>query len=85
MIKGNIQKEILITPLGIKVLEYLRENFMDIIHEKFTSQVESDLDLIANGKLVFVDVIRKVYESFIHIVDSQIEKYKLKCKSAYGR
>ena len=74
MVKGNVQKKrILITPLGIKVLDYLRENFMDIIHESFTSQVESDLDLIANGKLEFVDVIRKVYESFIHIVDSQMK------------
>lgn len=74
MVKGNVQKKrILITPLGLKVLDYLRENFMNIIHESFTSQVESDLDLIANGKLEFVDVVRKVYESFIHIVDSQMK------------
>jgi len=74
VVKGNVQKKrILITPLGIKVLEYLRENFMDIIHESFTSQVENDLDLIANGKLEFIDVIRKVYESFTHIVDSQMK------------
>jgi len=74
VVKGNVQKKrILITPLGIKVLDYLRENFMDIIHESFTSQVENDLDLIANGKLEFIDVIRKVYESFTHIVDSQMK------------
>ena len=73
-IKGNIQKKrILITPLGIKVLEYLRLNFMNIIHESFTSQVESDLDLIANGKLNYVDVIKKVYDSFITIVDEQMK------------
>ena len=45
-IKGNVQKKILITPLGIKVLDYLRDNFINIIHESFTSQVEYDLDLI---------------------------------------
>ena len=74
VVKGNVQKKrILITPLGIKVLDYLRENFMDIIHESFTSQVENDLDLIANGKLEFIDVIRKVYESFTHIVDTQMK------------
>ena len=73
-VKGNIQKKrILITPLGIKVLEYLRENFMNIIHETFTSQVENDLDLIANGNLEFVDVIRKVYDSFIDIVEDQMK------------
>ena len=74
VVKGSVQKKrILITPLGIKVLDYLRENFMDIIHESFTSQVENDLDLIANGKLEFIDVIRKVYESFTHIVDTQMK------------
>jgi DNA topoisomerase-1 len=73
-VKGNVQKKrILITPLGLKVLEYLREHFMNIIHDKFTSQVESDLDLIANGKLDYIDLIRKVYDSFITIVDGQMK------------
>ena len=73
-VKGNVQKKrILITPLGLKVLEYLREHFMNIIHDKFTSQVESDLDLIANGKLDYIDLIRKVYDSFITIVDDQMK------------
>ena len=73
-VKGNVQKKrILITPLGLKVLEYLREHFMNIIHDKFTSQVESDLDLIANGKLDYIDRIRKVYDSFITIVDGQMK------------
>ena len=59
-VKGNVQKKrILITPLGMKVLEYLRDNFMNIIHETFTSQVENDLDLIANGGLNYVDVIER--------------------------
>ena len=73
-VKGNVQKKrILITPLGLKVLEYLREHFMNIIHDKFTSQVESDLDLIANGKMDYIDLIRKVYDSFITIVDDQMK------------
>ena len=75
IVPGNIQKKrILITPLGIKVLDYLRSHFMNIIHETFTSQVECDLDLVANGELNYVDVIRKVYDSFITIVDDQMRK-----------
>ena len=74
MVKGNIQKKrIIITPLGLKVLDYLRSHFMNIIHETFTSQVENDLDLVANGELNYVDVIRKVYDSFITIVDGQMK------------
>lgn len=73
-VAGNIQKKrILITPLGVKVLDYLRSHFMNIIHETFTSQVEHDLDLVANGELNFIDVIRKVYDSFITIVDGQMK------------
>lgn len=73
-VKGNIQKKrILLTPLGVKVLEYLRSYFMNIIHETFTSQVENDLDLVANGELNYVDVIRKVYDSFVSIVDDQMK------------
>jgi DNA topoisomerase-1 len=73
-VSGNIQKKrILITPLGVKVLDYLRSHFMNIIHETFTSQVERDLDLVANGELNFIDVIRKVYDSFITIVDGQMK------------
>ena len=73
-VAGNIQKKrILITPLGVKVLDYLRSHFMNIIHETFTSQVERDLDLVANGELNFIDVIRKVYDSFITIVDGQMK------------
>ena len=72
-IKGRVQKKrIVITPLGVKVLEYLRENFMNIIQKDFTCEVEKDLDLIATGERDHVDIIRKVYDSFIDIVERQL-------------
>ena len=72
-IKGRVQKKrIVITPLGVKVLEYLRENFMNIIQKDFTCQVEKDLDLIATGERDHIDIIRKVYDSFIDIVERQL-------------
>jgi len=71
--KGKKYKDrILITPLGYKVLKYLQDNFMNIIHKEFTIQVEKDLDLIAEGKLDYVNVIRKVYDSFIMTVQEQL-------------
>lgn len=72
-IKGRVQKKrIVITPLGIKVLFYLRENFMNIIQKDFTCEVEKDLDLIALGERNYIEVIRKVYASFITIVEKQL-------------
>ena len=44
--------------------------------------VEKDLDLISQGKANYIDIIRKVYLSFIDIVDRQmnlkIERIDLK-------
>jgi len=71
--KGKlIKKRIQTTPLGRKVLEYLKLHFMNILHKDFTIGVEKDLDEIALGKLNYIDVIRKVYESFITTVDTQM-------------
>ena len=74
IVEGKIIKQrIKLTPLGIKVLDYLKNNFMNIIHKDFTFNVEKDLDLIASGKLNYIDVIRKVYLSFVHVVDQQMK------------
>jgi DNA topoisomerase-1 len=71
--KGKlVKKRIQTTPLGRKVLEYLKEHFMNILHKEFTVNVEKDLDKVATGKLHYIDVIRKVYESFITSVDQQM-------------
>ena len=71
--KGKIvKKRIQTTPLGRTVLEYLTGHFMNVLHKDFTVNVENDLDKIAKGKLNYIDVIRKVYDSFITIVDQQM-------------
>jgi DNA topoisomerase I len=76
--KGKIiKKRIQTTPLGRKVLEYLNEHFMNILHKDFTVNVENDLDKIAKGKLNYIDVIRKVYDSFITKVDEQMISKKI--------
>tara|TARA_B100002051_G_C16743057_1_gene645592 strand:- start:1853 stop:3916 length:2064 start_codon:yes stop_codon:yes gene_type:complete len=84
IIPGKVQKKrIIITSLGKQVLEYLQTNFMNILNSEFTCLVEKDLDLIAKGKINSVDVIRKVYNSFIDTVDKQMgqqsQKSSLKC------
>ena len=67
-----MKKRIQTTPLGRKVLQYLQEHFSNVLHKEFTSGVEKDLDLIAIGKADYIEVIRKVYESFITVVDQQM-------------
>ena len=75
--KGKVvKKRIHTTPLGRKVLQYLQEHFSNILHKEFTSGVEKDLDKIALGKADYIEVIRKVYESFITAVDQQMSLKK---------
>jgi len=77
--KGNLQKQrIILTPLGIQVLNYLKEHFANILNKNFTCNIENDLDLIAKGDINHIDVIRKVYQSFIEIVDRQMNMKSLK-------
>ena len=74
VVKGALLKnKIIVTDLGKIVLEYLQKQFSDIIHQDFTVQVEKDLDLISQGKYIWQDVVKKVYDSFIGIVKEQIK------------
>jgi len=72
-VKGKLMKnKIVVTDLGNKVLEYLDSKFHDIIHKDFTAGVESDLDRISNGELIWTDIVNKIYNTFIPIVLKEI-------------
>ena len=75
--KGKVLKQrIRTTPLGIKVLNYLQTHFANILKKEFTCAVEVDLDRIAEGKVDYIDIIRKVYNSFINVVEKQMSIQK---------
>ena len=52
------------------VADYLSENFSSVVDTKFTSNMESNLDKISEGKLVFFDAL----DEFNKGLDSQIKK-----------
>ena len=79
-----MKKRIQTTPLGRKVLQYLQEHFSNVLHKEFTSGVEKDLDLIALGKADYIEVIRKVYGSFITVVDQQMNLKKISLLTLLG-
>jgi DNA topoisomerase I len=62
---------IVLTDLGKRVLAYLERHFSNIIHVDFTSQVEKDLDAIANGLTQWQVIVRKVYDMFFDTVHTQ--------------
>ena len=67
-----MKNKIVVTELGKKVLEYLDGKFHDIIHKDFTAGVESDLDRISNGELIWTDIVTKIYNTFMPIVIKEI-------------
>ena len=72
------KNRIVLTDLGKEVLEYLLKNFSSIINIQFTSSVEEDLDKIAEGSLDWIEVVRKVYNSFYKDVQIQMKVKQVK-------
>ena len=63
--------------IGFEATDKLQEFFSKIINVKYTSNMEEELDEIADGKLIWVDVLTKFYDEFEPLVKkafSEMEK-----------
>ena len=52
------------TPLGMVVTDLMVEEFPEIVDEKFSAQMEKNLDNVEAGKVVWTDMIRDFYVDF---------------------
>ncbi len=52
------------TEIGIETTDKLQEFFSDLINTDYTRDMETDLDEIADGKLVWNEVLKKFYDLF---------------------
>lgn len=81
----QIDRKLVPTKLGKNVNRILVSNFPNIINEDFTSQMESELDQIAQGENQYADVLKDFYLPFseaLKEVEDKIEKiYCDKCGS----
>ncbi|MDO5040792.1 MAG: type I DNA topoisomerase [Peptoniphilus sp.] len=74
-------KKLFPTELGIAVNDLLRENFQDLINEKFTANMENELDEIAKGNLQWQQLIEKFYkklEKDLEIAEKNAEKVEIR-------
>ena len=61
------------TELGKRVNSYLSKHFTDIIlNYDFTSNLEKDLDLVLNGTVNYIDLLKNFYKDFIIIYNKLI-------------
>ncbi len=73
--RGYVDKDgryLLPTDVGFVVTDFLMEHFDQIVDYDFTSEVEENLDNIAEGKEKWVEVVDDVYKPF----DKTLEKKK---------
>ena len=52
------------TEMGIETTDKLQEFFSDLINTDYTRDMENDLDSVADGKLVWNEVLKKFYDLF---------------------
>ena len=70
VVVGKDNNKFVPTTMGILVTDYLINGFPKIMDYEFTAKMEEELDDIANGKLVWTDVLKKFYKDF----HPQVEK-----------
>lgn len=63
-------KKFIPTKVGFEITDKLQEFFKDIVNVKYTSEMESDLDLIADDKKDNIKVLRDFYDTFEPLVES---------------
>ena len=74
------KKYLVPTELGEIVNDLMENNFENIVDEHFTAGMENNLDLVAENKINYTDMLKEFYTPFIHSVeeaDKNVEKVKI--------
>lgn len=71
---GADKNKLIPTELGYTVTEYLEKHFSNLMNYKFTSDMETNLDKIVDGKETYSNLLKVFYKPFIKIVDKLVEK-----------
>ena len=61
---GADRKKMMPTTIGEVVNDFLSEHFQKIMDYNFTADIEKELDAIANGSLIWSDMLGKFYKPF---------------------
>ena len=76
---GADRKKMMPTTIGEVVNDFLSEHFQKIMDYNFTADIEKELDAIADGSLIWSDMLGKFYKPFI-----KMYVYSRKCRTRNG-
>ena len=77
-------KKFIPTEIGIETTDKLQEGFSDIVNVKYTANMETDLDEIAEDKLNYVEVLREFYDKFEPLVEDAFKNMEKKPATETG-
>ena len=77
-------KKFVPTEIGFEITDKLQECFSDIINVKYTAEMESDLDLIAEAKYDNIKLLRDFYDKFEPLVESAFKTMEKKAPETTG-
>ncbi len=72
-ITGAEKNKLFPTDLGFVVTDFLSQHFKDVMDYSFTAEIEKEFDEIAEGKLVWNDMLKEFYEPFHKTVETTME------------
>lgn len=78
------EKKFVPTEIGIETTDKLQEFFGDLINVKYTAKMEDDLDKIADGDLVWYNLLDKFYKEFEPMVKDAFDNMEKKKEEETG-
>ena len=78
------EKKFVPTEIGFEVTDKLQEFFSHIINVEYTANMETDLDKIAEGKLVWYEILEKFFKDFEPAVEEAFDKMEKKPPEEVG-
>jgi len=73
-----IEKRFHPSEIGIEITDKLQEFFQNIINVEYTANMEEELDLISEGKLVWYEILDKFYNDFAPLVQNAFDNMEKK-------
>jgi DNA topoisomerase-1 len=80
IIVGSEKNKLVITPLGLIVIEFLLEKMDDLFNYEYTKNMELELDIISSGNKIWQTLCQTCYDNLTQIVNdvSDIRSFSIK-------
>ena len=79
-----LDKKFIPTETGITITDKLQEFFSNIINVKYTADMETDLDKVAEGKEIWYELLKRFYNDFEPLVETAMKNMEKETPKTTG-